>query len=57
MTPEKAAETMENILARIMRESAEKDAKWIRRGIVGLSVFCICLGILGAVAVVKSIFL
>lgn len=50
-------ESYEQILGRILMEAAKKKLKWIIRGIIGLSVFCICLGTLGVVAVIKSIFL
>lgn len=50
-------ETYEQILGRLLTDAAKKELKWITRGIIGLSVFCVCLGILGVVAVIKSIFL
>lgn len=50
-------ESYKQILGRLLTEAAKNELKWIIRGIVGLSVFCICLGILGLVAVIKSIFL
>lgn len=49
--------TYNEILKEILIPQVKQEVKWIIRGIIGLSIFFICLGILGVVAVIKSIFL
>lgn len=47
----------DEMLREILLPQVQQEVKWIMRGIIGVSVFCICLGTLGVVAVIKSIFL
>jgi len=49
-------ETYDKVLGRLLLESAKDQLKWIKSGIVGISVFFICLGALGVIALARTIF-
>lgn len=46
----------DSILTQILKESAHKEAKWIIRGIVGFSIFCVCLAVIGVISIIKLLF-
>lgn len=56
-TPTAERETFDQIYVRLLTEAISKTVRWVVCGIIGISVFCVCLGVLGIVAVIKSVFL
>jgi len=43
-------------IIKVLMESAKKTARWIVFGIIGFSIFGICLGILGLLTIIKVVF-
>lgn len=46
----------DKIYSEVLRDAIKKQVRMIIAGIIGFSVFCVCLGLLGIIAIIKSIF-
>lgn len=56
MTIEESIKKENEFMTGVLMESAKRTARWIVFGIIGFSIFGVCLGILGVLSIIKVLF-